>query len=101
MHIGLDLDGTLVSEEKTFEKEFAKPLKKAAKLTSKLHKKGYIVTIFTARSWAEWKSTFYFLKKHKFYFDNLICGKPNFDYYCDNRALSSLDELCNELGIKI
>lgn len=88
--IVIDMDGTICSEEKTFEKSLASPKKNSIKNINKLHKNFFII-IFTARGWAEYNITKEWLERNKIKFDILMCGKPIYDHWIDDRALNFED----------
>jgi len=86
-NIIIDLDGTICSEEITFRRTLATPMKGVADAISKLKKKGFNIIIYTARSWAEYDLTKNWLKKNKIKFDELFMGKPIGQYWIDDRAI--------------
>jgi flagellar hook protein FlgE len=47
---------------------------------------GHQIIFFTARGWNEYNSTKYWLDKHGFKYDLLICGKPIYDIIIDDRS---------------
>ena len=86
-----DLDGTLCQERKTFEKCLAAPKQNVIDVANKLYDEGNTIIIFTARSWSEHKMTEYWLKENKVKYHQLICGKPIYNVFVDDRALNVKD----------
>ena len=86
--IGVDLDGVICSEEKTFEKPLATLEPGAKEFMSAARLNGHTVVIWTARGWEQYKATIFWLETNKVEFDQLIMGKPIFDVFVDDRAVS-------------
>jgi len=84
--IAIDLDGTICSEEKTFEKSLATPNPGSIKALQKMSSDGHILIIWTARGWDQYRMTKEWLTKHDIPFDQLIMGKPIVDIFIDDRA---------------
>jgi len=82
----IDIDGTICDEVPTFQKSMAKAKPNAVKNINKLYKYNTIV-LYTARSWAEYKMTESWLKTNKIKYNLLICGKPIYDIWIDDRAI--------------
>ncbi len=91
LKIVIDLDGTICSEEKQFSRSLARPIEGAVESLKKLKSSGYHVIIYTARSWAEYEMTKDWLDKYKVPYDQLILGKPQGDFWVDDRAISFKD----------
>ena len=87
MKIIVDLDGTICTEEKQFSRSLAKVNPGAREALNHLKKKGFILIIYSARTWAEYELTIDWLKRNKIPFDQLILGKPQGDYWIDDRAI--------------
>ena len=87
MKIIVDLDGTICTEEKQFSRSLAKVNVGAREALKLLKKKGYTLIIYSARTWAEYELTIDWLKRNKIPFDQLILGKPQGDYWIDDRAI--------------
>ena len=87
MRLIIDLDGTICSEEKQFSRALARPLEGAVNSLQILKSRGHTIIIYSARTWAEYEVTFEWLKEHGIPFDQLILGKPQGDYWIDDRAL--------------
>tara|TARA_S200000501_G_scaffold369066_1_gene407889 strand:+ start:878 stop:1180 length:303 start_codon:yes stop_codon:yes gene_type:complete len=88
MQLIIDLDGTLCTEEKTFSRSMAKPIKGAKRVIDNLKENGHTVIIYSARTWNEYEMTVDWLNKHGIQYDQLILGKPVGDYWIDDRALN-------------
>jgi hypothetical protein len=87
VEIIIDLDGTICTEERTFERSLAKPLPGAREAINKLRREGHTIIIYTARSWSEYKMTEEWLRLHSIYYDRLILGKPIGDVWIDDRSI--------------
>ena len=86
MDIIVDLDGTICTEEKTFERALAKPIKGAVDALKTLYVEGHNIIIYTARSWSEYKMTEQWLKDNNICYNRLVMGKPVGDVWIDDRA---------------
>jgi ribonucleotide monophosphatase NagD (HAD superfamily) len=82
----IDIDGTICTEEKTFDRPLAKPLPYAVEALKLLKKNGNIIILWTARGWEQYKITKKWLDQHGFVYDQIIMGKPIVDYIIDDRA---------------
>lgn len=92
--VGVDLDGTLVEEGPSFDRQYARPIN--PKLAAQLHRAveaGCQVTVFTARPWGEYRMTVDQLARLGIPFNVLVMGKPSFDLFIDDRATSDPDAL--------
>ena len=87
MKMIIDLDGTICSEEKQFSRALAIVNKGAREALQKIRDNGHTIIIYSARTWAEYELTIDWLKKNKIPFDQLILGKPQGDYWIDDRAI--------------
>jgi FMN phosphatase YigB (HAD superfamily) len=85
--IMVDLDGVICNEEAFFDRPLAEPIEGAREALQKLHAAGYIVVIYTARSWGEYRVTTRWLAEHGFEYDGLHMGKPVADLWIDDRAI--------------
>ena len=99
MKVIIDLDGTICSEEKQFSRSLAKLKEGAKESLEQLRDKGYKIIIYSARTWAEYEMTENWLKQHKIPYDQIILGKPQGDYWIDDRAIRfrSWDKVINEI----
>lgn len=84
--LAIDMDGTLCTEERTFDRPLAKPLKSAKEALALLAENGNTIIIWTARGWEQYKVTKRWLDDHGFVYDQLLMGKPIIDYIIDDRA---------------
>ncbi len=84
--IFIDVDGTICTEEKTFERPLAKPLAGAVEKVNQLYEKGHTIIFWTSRGWEQYKVTKDWLDKHGFKFHQLLMGKPIGDIFIDDRA---------------
>jgi uncharacterized HAD superfamily protein len=87
MKVIIDIDGTICEEGPTFERSLAKPKRNAVGALHLLKWAGYHITLYTARSWSEYAMTEEWLKRHAIPYDLLICGKPVYDLWIDDRAM--------------
>lgn len=88
MQLIIDLDGTLCTEEKQFSRTLASPLEGAAESIQKLRSQGHTIIIYSARTWAEYEVTVKWLADNAIPFDQLVLGKPQGDYWIDDRAIT-------------
>ena len=86
MKIAIDIDGTICPEKPAFEKILAEPFQEALIKINEMKDNGHQIIFFTARGWNEYNSTKYWLDKHGFKYDLLICGKPIYDIIIDDRS---------------
>lgn len=84
--ITIDIDGTICTEEKTFERPLAKPLPYAKEALQMLKQNGNTILLWTSRGWEQFKVTKEWLIKNGFVYDQLIMGKPIVDLFIDDRA---------------
>ena len=87
MKLIIDIDGTICEEKRQFSRSLAKPLPDAIQSLKSLKKRGCILILYSARTWAEYEMTLNWLKSHDVPFDQLILGKPEGDYWIDDRAI--------------
>ncbi len=85
--IFVDIDGTICTEEMTFERSLAKPLPMALEKVNELYDAGHTIIFWTARSWSEFKMTKSWLDKHGFKYHQLLMGKPIASVFIDDRAI--------------
>lgn len=86
-----DLDGTICEERPTFEKSLAAPIKEMIDLVNNLYHQGNRIIIYTARSWGEFAVTEKWLKEKNVHYDILMCGKPVYDIWVDDRCCNPQD----------
>ena len=91
MKLIIDLDGTICTEELQFSRSLAKPIPGAVETLSRLKAAGNIIIIYSSRTWAEYEMTIAWLSKNKIPFDQLILGKPQGDFWIDDRAIQFKD----------
>lgn len=98
----IDLDGTLCTN--TFgDYEKALPLNGAISKVNSLYEQGNTIKIFTARgsgSGKDWRHVTEFqLKNWQVRYHELILGKPEADFYIDDKAILASDFLHQESGV--
>ncbi len=98
--IMVDLDGVLCTEEVFLERPLAQPIAGAREALQKLRAAGYIVVIYTARGWGEYRVARQWLDDHGFEYDGLHMGKPVADVWIDDRAIrfTDWDSVLRQLG---
>lgn len=84
--IFVDLDGTICTEEKTFDRPLAKLLPGARQKVNQLYKSGHTIVIWTARGWEQFRVTEEWLRKHSIKYHQLLMGKPIASIFIDDRA---------------
>jgi uncharacterized HAD superfamily protein len=82
----VDLDGTLCTEEKTFERPLATPLPGAKEGLNQIYDSGNTVVIWTARGWEQYRVTKDWLDRHGFRYHQIMMGKPIATVFIDDRA---------------
>ena len=99
MKLIVDLDGVICEELGTFERSMAKPLPNAIEVLKRLKWAGHHITLYTGRGWSEYTMTTAWLKKYEIPYDLLLCGKPLYDLWIDDRALkfTDWDEVYSEI----
>jgi len=81
MIVGVDIDGTLCNETDGWDYENRTPRLDIIKKVNALHKKGWVVVLYTARREYDRFKTVVWLKKYKVKYDDIIFDKPKFDLY--------------------
>lgn len=82
----VDIDGTICSEEKTFERPLAMPLEGAVEALRMLKANDNTIILWTARGWEQYRVTKHWLDQHGFVYDQLIMGKPIVNFFIDDRG---------------
>lgn len=85
-----DLDGTITIETEGFgDYEYTNrtPNSTLINIVRKLYSDGHCIIIHTARFLEDEKVTLTWLEKHKIPFHKLILGKPQADYYIDDKNI--------------
>ena len=103
-----DIDNTIcVTTNKKYNK--SKPIKSIVKKINLLKENGHIIKIFTARYMGRNKENFTLVKKKYFNrvnkqlkkwgvnFDELILGKPSYDYFIDDKCYNVKDKETNSI----
>jgi|TARA_B110001452_G_scaffold192832_1_gene162825 capsule biosynthesis phosphatase len=99
-----DIDNTICTTKSNNYKKSV-PKNKVVKIINELKSQGHIIKIFTSRYMGRNKDNFNLVKK-KYYnsvakqlkswdvqYDELILGKPSYDYIIDDKALNIKDKL--------
>ena len=83
----IDLDGTICTEEKIFNRGLATPLPGAKEALDKFKEEGHTIIIYSARGWNEYDMTIRWLKSNYIPYDQVVLGKPIGQYWIDDRAI--------------
>ena len=89
--ICFDLDGTICSPERIYNKQYAKPNKRLIKEINELYNSGDSIIIFTNRNSLEWRATTDWLKVNKVKYHQLIMNKPYYDVYIGDKSYNIKD----------
>ncbi len=96
----IDIDGTICSKTTNQEYYKAKPYKEIIKKINKLYGEGHTIKIFTARGMESKKDfqeiTYKQLIKWGVNFHMLIMGKPNANFYIDDKGYTP-EQFMNQL----
>ena len=84
--IAIDLDGTICTEERTFDRPLARPLDGAVEALKLIKRNGNTIIIYTARGWEQYRVTKHWLEKNDIAYDQILMGKPVVDCWIDDRA---------------
>lgn len=95
MKIAIDIDGTILPEGPTFDRYLKSPFEGAVQKVNRLVQSGHTVFFFTGRSWSEYDITYKWLTDNGFVFSYLICGKPIYDIFVDDRSINGFDRIEN------
>lgn len=87
MQLIIDLDGTICTEERQYSRSLARPLPDSIESIKRLKTEGHTIIIYSARMWAEYEMTVDWLKRNNVPYDQLILGKPQGDFWIDDRAV--------------
>ena len=86
MVIFIDIDGTICTEERPFERPLAKPLPGAVRAVNGYVEAGHTVVLWTGRGWDQYRVTKRWLDEHGFKYAQLLMGKPIANLIIDDRA---------------
>lgn len=93
-----DIDGVIAQFSKELDYAHVEPRTEMVKVIQKLHEYGNTIVLFTARGYVtgqDWEAvTKEQMKKWNVPYDELIFGKPNADYYVDDKMMD-MDALVN------
>ena len=98
MKLGIDIDGVLCSEETYYDRYDAIPFVDNIAVINQLYDDSHTIILFSARGWNEYDMTLLWLKDHGVKFHQLLCGKPIFDIFLDDRAVSTTQQLIEQVG---
>jgi phosphoglycolate phosphatase-like HAD superfamily hydrolase len=85
--IMVDLDGTICTEERTFERPLATLIPGAREALERLRAAGHTIIVYTGRGWPEYRVTKQWIDDHRIPYDGIHMGKPIADVWIDDRAL--------------
>jgi len=93
-----DIDGVIASFRDDLNYSNSTPRTEIIEIVNKLHDKGNMITLFTARGYKtgiDWRQlTEKQLRDWGVKYDELLFGKPNADYYIDDKMIS-IDDIIN------
>ena len=86
----IDIDGTLTLNPDIHYSEYSKaiPNQPVIITTNQLYEKGHEIILFTARYEIDRDLTLRWLRKYDVKFHQLIMGKPQGDYFLDDRSIT-------------
>jgi uncharacterized HAD superfamily protein len=84
--LAIDIDGTICTEERTFERPLARPLPGALEALHMLKRNNNTLVLWTGRGWEQYKVTKEWLDSHGFPYDQILMGKPIVDMIVDDRG---------------
>lgn len=82
----IDIDGTICTEERTFDRPLAVPLPGAKQAVNRLFDAGHTIIFWTARGWEQYKVTKHWLDNNGFKYHQILMGKPQGTVFIDDRA---------------
>ena len=104
LRIAVDLDGTISENKKPGQSyEDVKPLPNAVGVLNRLRDEGYYIVIYTARNMATYNNNLgqiiahqaplvsKWLTDYNIPHDELVFGKPNVDYFIDDKSITFTD----------
>jgi len=102
--ICIDIDGICTLETHGFGKEYypkRTPNTYTIETLQDYHRRGFKIILYTARYQEDREMTEAWLKKYNVHYDELILGKPQAEFYADDRAVNQLDReiLCLSGGL--
>ena len=87
----IDIDGTICSQNKDGNYQYARPKTGRIETINKLYDEGHTIVLFTARGTEtkiDWKEkTLEQLKKWEVKYHKIIFGKPSADFYLDDKNM--------------
>lgn len=86
MVVMIDIDGTICTEERPFDRSLAVPLPGAVEGVNKIFDAGHTVVLWTGRGWDQHRVTKDWLLRHGFRFSELLMGKPIANIIIDDRS---------------
>jgi len=103
-NICVDIDGIIAIETKGFGKDYypkRTPNTYTIETLQDYYRRGFKIILYSARYQEDKKMTEVWLKKHNVPYDELILGKPQAEFYADDRATNQLDReiLCLSGGL--
>ena len=84
--IFIDIDGTVCTEERTFDRPLAKPIEGAKEQINKWFEEGHTIVFWSARGWEQYKVTEKWLNDNGFKYNQILLGKPQGSVFIDDRA---------------
>ncbi|GMV96812.1 MAG: HAD hydrolase family protein [Phycisphaerae bacterium] len=91
MRFVIDIDGTVLTQQKPGEYHLATPLAGAVEAVNALYDAGHQVVFHTTRNYKYMRQTLESLTAFGFKFHHVCFGKPHGDIFIDDRALRFTD----------
>ena len=93
LRYGIDIDGVLTNETDGWNYDSRTPNLKMIDKVNRMFNKGHYIMLFSARMKCDKAVTKEWLKRHGVKYNELILGKPKFDLYIDDIAITPEDFL--------
>lgn len=87
MRFLIDVDGTVLTQQRPGEYEKCEPLPGAVEFVNRLFEQGHQVVFFTSRNFRYMQQTHEQLRRFGFKYHHLDMGKPHGDIIIDDRAV--------------
>jgi hydroxymethylpyrimidine pyrophosphatase-like HAD family hydrolase len=90
--VAVDLDGTLARDTwkpNQIKSVVGKPIVENIEKLDWIKASGYTIMIYTSRHWSDRNMIEEWLKENKIPYDEVICGKPLWDWFVDDKNINS------------
>jgi carbamoyl-phosphate synthase large subunit len=85
--LAIDIDGTICTELRAFDRPLAQPLPGAIDALRLLKANGNTIILWTGRGWEQYAVTKDWLDRHGCVYDQILMGKPVVNHFIDDRAV--------------